>query len=662
MKRIFRIAIVILASAAALSCTAQRKLGKVRDGALQAALAIPQKEETSPYEISTAIRGSDTLVVQDLDGKDVFIMKAVRDSLSGEMVASDVLKPAVVVARFRNVAERGGKVNIVFQIQVPQMMLDPRWQMRLFPTMKVLSGTVPLEGVCITGNEYRRSQMRGYERYNRFLESIVSDSTRFIDRRQFEIFISRNMPDLYALRTDSLYVSDVQFQSIYGVTQKEAVEHYTDKVARWVNNNRISSRGRRYARYVKVPIKTDGLRIDTVLRSIPETFEYDYSETIATRPRLKKVEIFLAGGIWEGNDEIYRMSSVEPVTFYISSLVSFVDNRPRYLDKVIERRAESSDTYELIFPSSGTELNPSVGDNAAEIIRIKERLSGLMTDDVFELDSIVVTSSASPEGEWRVNEKLSRLRSASICRYFDKYVSHYRDSCSRAEKMAIRSGLKVNLDEEYTDSDRFDATAIRFVPHSIPENWQLLDRLVDSDTAISPTDRRFYFDCNSGVDMDGREKRLAENGRLYSYLRKNLYGQCRNVVFNFRMHRREMTKDTVHTAVPDERYAEGVRLLKERDYTAALDILADYRDYNTALAYSLLDRNASAVAILEEMDRSAEVDYMLAVLYSRQGKIDDAVKCYVASCAKNSSFKHRGNLDPEIFPLIKTYGLNREED
>ena len=39
------------------------------------------------------------------------IMNAIRDSETGEMVATDVINASTVVARFRNVAERGGYVS-----------------------------------------------------------------------------------------------------------------------------------------------------------------------------------------------------------------------------------------------------------------------------------------------------------------------------------------------------------------------------------------------------------------------------------------------------------------------------------------------------------------------------------------------------------------------
>ena len=62
-------------------------------------------------------------------------MNAIRDE-NGEMVAHDRITASYVTARFRNVAERHGKVDIAFDVRVPAQMLDSRWQ---------LSNTIPGE-------------------------------------------------------------------------------------------------------------------------------------------------------------------------------------------------------------------------------------------------------------------------------------------------------------------------------------------------------------------------------------------------------------------------------------------------------------------------------------------------------------------------------------
>ena len=162
-------------------------------------------------------------------------------------------------------------------------------------------------------------------------------------------------------------------------------------------------------------------------------------------------------------------------------------------------------------------------------------------------------------------------------------------------------------------------------------------------------------------DLDRRDSKLKGTD-FYSYLKDAVYPRLRTVKFNFFLHRKGMVKDTVHTTVLDSTYMRGVEALRDMDYETAVVLLGPYRDYNAAVAFMALDRNLSALEILEDMERTAELNYLLAILYSRTGEPEKAVECYMRACNENRSYVYRGNLDPEISVLIKTYGLNAEEE
>ena len=132
-----------------------------------------------------------------------------------------------MVARFRNVAERGGKVSVSFDVIVPEGMKDSRYQLKIWPYMAVAGDTMRLEPLYITGEKYRQKQLKGYERYRAFLASIVSDTTDFIRMGQLEVFLARNFPKTYAMRNDSSIVNDEIAESLFGLTQTQAVTHYT---------------------------------------------------------------------------------------------------------------------------------------------------------------------------------------------------------------------------------------------------------------------------------------------------------------------------------------------------------------------------------------------------------------------------------------------------
>ena len=184
---------------------------------------------------------------------------------------------------------------------------------------------------------------------------------------------------------------------------------------------------------------------------------------------------------------------------------------------------------------------------------------------------------------------------------------------------------------------------------------------VEKDVVLTDTQKSSLNEIYEISDLDQRETALKDLP-IYDYLKQSIYPRLRSVKFNFYLHRKGMTKDTVHTTVIDSTYMRGVKALKDMDYAGALALLRPYKDFNTAIAYVGLDKNANALEILKNLEKTAQVNYMLAILYSRRGDEEKAVECYVRSCRQNPMYVHRGNLDPEISVLIKTYNLNQEEE
>ena len=622
----------------------------LKSGTVRPSLSLTKEQDFIPDIRKDMKAQRDTFVVRDGD-KEILIMKAIKNE-DGEMVAHDVLDAAVVTARFRNVAERNGRVDIEFQVIVPQSMQDSKWQLRFRPQMYIMQDTLDLDPVIITGAEYRKGQLRGYQQYEKFLATIVTNPDEFVNWWLLELFIERNMPDLYAFKTDSTYVSDEQFASVYGVTEKEAIEHYTDDLARKANNKRISRREKMYRKYVKVPIVTEGLRLDTVIQTLGGDFIYRYVQPIKTRPKLRKVDVVLSGDIYESDTKIYDIPMSDPLTFYISSLSAFVDNRERYLTKVIERRVDENTACYIEFASGSFEVDEKMGNNPGEIGRIKDNLMSLMQNEKFDLDSILVTSSASPEGTVKFNDRLSKLRSEGISEYFSKWMNHYQDSLERERGFAVDEEGNIITQKR---------THIPMVGRSNGENWQMLDRLVEKDTVMTEDEKKSYISYAEIKDIDQRERSLQSLG-CYRHMREKLYPRLRTVRFDFHLHRKGMVKDTIHTTVLDTAYMNGVQAIRDRDYETALTLLRPYNDYNTAIAYLCMDYNASAIQILKSLERSAQVNYMLAVLYSRRGDEEKAVECYVRSCSQDPTYVHRGNLDPEISVLIRRYGLNAQPE
>ena len=640
---------VLLAALLLAGCGPQGKLERLRRQSLAAQMVIADEKELPEIAMGGEPR-RDTMVVEDPDGNQVLIMRAVKDE-NGEMVATDVIQAAKITARFRNVAERSGKVDLNFRIIVPEAMQDRDWQLRFYPDLFVAEDSLRLDPILITGEGYRKAQLKGYEHYRRFLDSIAADSTHFVDRFQLEMFLRRNLPDIYRYKTDSTAVSDAEFRSHFGITEQQALAHYTNQLVVRRNRRKVGRKDEMFRKFVKAPIVTEGLRLDTVIVSPDGDILYDYVQSIHVRPSLRKATVLLSGDIFEEDRRIYRVPRTEPLTFYISSISGLSDDAVRYKTVVTERRVQANTACYIDFEQGRAEIRKETGHNREEMARIEGNLRSLLQHRDFDLDSIVVTASCSPEGSYEHNRRLSMRRSESVSDYFEGFLKHWRDSVRR-------NSFHIGLDDTY----REEAPAeIRMLSRNNPENWTMLDALVREDGILSRKEKEEYAQTASVLEPDLREQRLQ---RLPSYrhIRESLYPRLRTVRFDFHLHRKGLQKDTIHTTVVDTAYMRGLQAIRDREYEQAVTLLRPYKDYNTAVAFCALDYNASALEVLEPMERTDKVLYLLAILYSRRGDDRRAVESYLRACRLNPSFVHRGNLDPEIAGLIRRYGLDREPE
>ncbi len=606
-----------------LSCSSIVKMHSIRSGEVSVSLSVPE-EETIEEEPDNEI------VIDSIRGtlsEGPIIMNAIKDTETGEMVATDVINASKVTARFRNVAERAGYVSISFDITVPAAMSDSEWQLKILPFMGIQNDTVPLDAIYITGERYRAGQLRGYERYRAFLSSIITDSTDFIRIRQLEIFLERYYPETYAMKRDSSYVPAPQAENLFGVTQRDALVHYSRHL-KWRRNERRKDRmDMMFERYVKDPIVSEGVRLDTVLVDADGDFLYRYVHTFRSRPRLKKVTVSLDGKLYEKGECIYAFPFPDELTFYISSLAGLVDDRPKYRSYVLERNVYDNTKAFIDFHQGSAEVDPELGDNESELRRVLKCVDDVVARDDLELDSLVIVASCSPEGSFRSNRRLSAARSESIREYIWEYVPDgWRDSLKTSE---------------------------------LPENWDQLERLVANDTVLKAREIDEVLTVIRDMkDPDAAEKKLSQMPQ-YRYLRERLYPKLRSVSFDFHLHRVGMHKDTVHTTELDTSYMAGIEAMKELDYKRAVTILRPYDDYNAALAFMSADYNHSALDVLGRLDaKDPKVCYLMAMVLVRLEQYAEARKYFELCLAYDPYMRHRANLDPEMYVLVNDDGNN----
>ncbi len=656
----------ILLIASVVSCANRRKLNELSNANIGIKVAMANDTVTLASVRDSVLeqKPQDRIAVVDIQGK-VLIMDAVKDEESGEMIAMDRLQAVVVEAKFRNVPERNGYVNIAFDVTVPQAMQSSDWQVRLAPRLYFLGDTMLLDKIYVTGRNYRASQMRGYELYNKFLNSIIPDSCNFIDvftrRNLLEIFIERNFKELAALKNDSTIVDSLQIVNMFGVSWQDAVDHYTKNFLVRRNNRRIGNKEKMFGKYVKAPIEKSNIRLDSVITSPNGTIKYCYIQSIKTRKGLRKVDLVIDGAIYKENRLLYSIPPADTLTYYISSMTFFADNTPRYLKKIIERNAVANTSAYIDFKPGDYSLCDTLHENATEIRRIRNNVRELLSNKDYIVDSLLITASCSPEGSYALNTRLAKARANSIKEYFNAYIKSYRDSVASSVWSIDVTGNSLSGGEtgsvESGEGNSLDLASLQsFIKtKSIAEYWVKLQNLIRNDANI--TDIEGAERCFLVEDPDARERALTKHPD-YVYMRSVLYPLLRSVKFDFYLHRKGMIKDTVHTTEIDSLYMRGVEALSNRDYQTAVTLLRPYNDINSAVAYVCMDYNNSALMVLDSLPKSAVRDYMLAVVNSRLGNEQKAVEYFMHAVEQDYSMRHRGNLDPEIWGLIKKYNMN----
>ena len=610
IKNILTAVVLLLA----VSCMPYRKMQKIKEGKASIGLSVPDEDLQEADNDSVVV---DSIRSTLSDGP--IIMNAIRDSETGEMVATDVISASKVTARFRNVAERDGYVSIGFDVTVPEAMSSSEWKLSISPRMRIQEDTVILEPIHITGKGYRERQLRGYQRYRSFLASIITDTTDLIRMHQLEIFIERYFPETYSMKNDTSLVSEPMAENLFGVTQKEALTHYTRhwKVRRneWKKHNK----DRMFRRYVKDPIPDCGIRLDTVLVS-EGTFVYRYVHTFRSRPHLKKVMLTLDGRIYERGECVAVLPFPEELTFYISSLSTLADMRPKYRMQILERRVYDNTKALIDFGQGSAVVDTSLGDNASELRRIRKCIDDVVARKEFVLDSLVIVASCSPEGAYEFNRRLSLSRSEAVRQYVMQFVPE-----------DWKGTLKAS---------------------ALPENWSQFRLLVRNDSLLTSAVREKILSVTDDLSSpDVSERRLAGMNE-YRYLREKIYPKLRSVSFDFHLHRAGMVKDTVHTTELDTLYMEGLDALRNLEYKKAVSILRPYDDYNSALAFMSAGYNHSALDVMGRLDdKNSKVCYLMALVLSRLEQYDEAMKYFELCLAYDPYMEHRANLDPEMAVL-----------
>ena len=420
------------------------------------------------------------------------------------------------------------------------------------------------------------------------------------------------------------------------ITPEDSLEiekRYTDVKRIAENERKKQEKQAMYQKLVKFP--RIAARLDSIVPS-GNDFKYYYTQQLDADSNTKKIKLVLNGEVVAIDQSTYEVPRSDTLTYYVSAMVDFLDEAPRYKTEVVHRRVDKVITANIDFKVGSSVVDPSLSNNASELNKVRETVDDIERIGDLVLDGLEMTGYASPEGNASYNSNLANRRTEAL----RQYITSNRLFGARKPSIKTMNG---------------------------GENWDgLLAWSRDSINGLSAFDLADLESIVSSTeDYDAREIKLrSTKPALYEKLREEAYPSLRVTEFKFITHRAQMVQDTIHTTVIDDRYNRGRELLREREYKQALNILSEYpKDYNYAICLMSLGYDRRAYEILNTYgDRSsADVQYLLSILHVRLGHVKEAVQCLVRSAQIDHRKVFRATMDPELSKLINNYDLFHDD-
>lgn len=517
-----------------------------------------------------------------------YLAEVVRDSTGEVTIKGEDIQTVYIVAKSKTVAERNGEIAIDFIVTIPATLQNSTWGLSLTPVIENNGKEEALQPLSIRGELFSDIQKRQYWQMNKYLNRILHDST--------ELTTSTSLVAKY-------YEA---YNRYIGSDQKHRAEKLEST----------------YKQTVSFPYLSDP-RLDSVLVRKGE-IKYYYTQTYRPTKDTKRLHLFFRGRIDAIDRSYYDLSNSDTLTYTVTSMLSLLDNKPRYMLKIIDKYVEVRDRNYITFPIGRASIIDTMSQNQMQLAKIERLMDTLINQYEFFVDSITITASSSPDGSMVTNDRIAAERARSI-----------------KERLVRKFGHEID-------------TLIR--TRSIGEDWTLLKRLIRHNSDV-PHWQEIIAMIDASKNLDVTEAQIRQKfPKEYAYMKGALYPQLRAVDFRYNLRRVDMVKDTVVLTLLDTTYMRGVQELRDRDYVAALRTLNDYKCQNLAIVLLSLSYDEAAFEILEQLpaaEKNARTDYLSAIALSRMNRPREGLEYYLKAIQSDPVLKFRGNLDPEIQILYK---------
>lgn len=373
-------------------------------------------------------------------------------------------------------------------------------------------------------------------------------------------------------------------------------------------------------------------RLDSVVQT-DRQFVYYYKQDYPVSPGMRRLRLVMSTTI----DAVDRSHFVQPysdtLSYFISSLSQLADTSLITKTTTVHRDVYNSMTVYPKFATGKSVFNINYKDNKTEVDKVLNTYRTFTGEGKLDMDSVVIRVSTSLDGSYDNNIDLSMKRANALRDYFVKTLD------------GNKSDLAMIFKTRFSGEDWNTMARLIVKRTDMPNKAQILDML---SQAVNPDQ------CELDLKKAYPEDFKIIHDSIYPLLNKA------DIIFN--MSRPGMADEiTVNTEVrPD--YAKALRLLQDREYWKALDILSNYPDYNTALCLVCMGYNAKALELLDNLKESGNTEYLRAILSIRAKDDNKAIQHLLKACELDPTKVYRAPLDPEISQLVSKYGLQDQLD
>lgn len=453
-----------------------------------------------------------------------------------------------------------------------------------------------------------------------WLDSVTIDLN--IHTQKDSILKRSHVPRKYReIHSKGLKLGDIQAKAF---TEEDSVRiakhHYLiDEIV--LNELNMNRKDEIFNEIVEFPYRSDsrGLKVDTLITAEDDII-YHYQQPWTVRPGgMKNLKIVMESRVEAVDRTVFAFPASDTLTYFIASLSQLADG-----SLVTERKKLHKYLFDkgTIYPVYKTRKSHQYEEsiNSGVLDKLLEAYDSYTSRPEYSVDSIIMECSVDLRGDWETNYEQSEKRGNAISDYLKR-----------------RTGAHVVVKPK-------------------GEDWRSLVKEIQAHTDL-PNAKAIIDTLTTAVYPDQTEETIKKlYPKDYKIIVDEIYPKLNRVDYYIELSRTDIEKDTIRETFRED-YAEAIQMLRNGEYMDALEVLANYGDYNTALCLVCMGYNDKAQGVLDRLPESARNEYLSAIIFARKKDDKEASKRLINACKLDPNLYDRIRLDSEVSELANRVNL-----